>query len=233
MDEIDFSLPVPNHIAIIMDGNGRWAKKRNLPRSFGHKAGVKTVKDIVKAAKNHNIKVLTLYAFSTENWKRPTEEVSFLFDLLLQFIRTDINELLDEGIKLRTLGDISKLPQNIQNEIAKACKKSEQNKALELNIALNYGSRQELLYAFKKMMEAGIETPTEEIVSSFLYTSGQMDPDLLIRTSGEFRISNFLLWQIAYAELYVTDKQWPDFTKEDLTAAIADFQKRQRRFGGL
>jgi undecaprenyl diphosphate synthase len=216
-----------------MDGNGRWAKKRMLPRSLGHKAGVQSVKEIVKAAKSLNIKVLTLYAFSTENWKRPESEISYLFNLLLTFIKIELQELIDGGVKLRTLGDLTKFPQNIQDEIIKACKQSEDNKDLELNIALNYGARQELIYAFNKMTEAGIKNPTQKDVGSFLYTCGQPDPDLLIRTSGEMRISNFLLWQIAYAEFYISDKLWPDFRKDDLIAAIVDFQKRQRRFGGL
>jgi undecaprenyl diphosphate synthase len=231
--KIDHSLPIPKHIAIIMDGNGRWAKKRFLPRSSGHRQGAKTVKEIVKAAKSFNIPVLTLYAFSTENWKRPPDEVSFLFDLLFNFIEKSFQEFIDGGVRLRVLGDISKFPPRLINEIERTVKESAANKDLQLNIALNYGARQEIILAFKKMAAAGITDPTQEDVSKFLYTHDQPDPDLLIRTSGERRISNFLLWQIAYSELYITDVLWPDFTKADLETAIAHFQKRQRRFGGL
>jgi undecaprenyl diphosphate synthase len=224
---------VPTHVAVIMDGNGRWAKQRSLPRSMGHKAGVKTVKEIVRAAKDFGVKVLTLYAFSTENWKRPEGEVSFLFDLLLIFIKRDFRELVEEGVKLRILGDISEFPENLQTEIEKARLETQNNAVIELNIALNYGARQELIRAFKRLAEDGINNPTQEDISSRLYTNGQPDPDLLIRTSGEMRISNFLLWQIAYSEIYCTDKFWPDFTRQDLHEAIEVFQKRHRRFGGL
>ncbi|MDR0800447.1 MAG: isoprenyl transferase [Endomicrobium sp.] len=224
---------IPGHVAIIMDGNGRWAEKRSLPRTFGHKQGAKTIKNIVRAANSLGIKVLTLYAFSTENWKRPQSEIKVLFSLLRQFIKKELKELNSFGAKLRILGDLSKFPETIKIEVENACKITSQNTGLELNIALNYGARQELIYAFKEMSKQGIKKPTEEIVSSFLYTAGQPDPDLLIRTSGEFRISNFLLWQIAYSEIYVTDKLWPDFTQRDLETAISEFQKRKRRFGGL
>jgi undecaprenyl diphosphate synthase len=216
-----------------MDGNGRWARKRSLPRSFGHRQGVKTIKKIVKSASRLGVKVLTLYAFSTENWKRPKAEVDVLFSLLSQFIRKDLKELSGAGIKLRILGDLSKFPQDLKSEILSVCKDAESNTDLELNIALNYGARQEIVKAFEEMLKQDIKKPTEKIVSSFLYTAGQPDPDLLIRTSGEFRVSNFLLWQIAYSEIYVTNKLWPDFTLKDLEAAIFEFQKRDRRFGGI
>jgi undecaprenyl diphosphate synthase len=216
-----------------MDGNGRWAKNRSLPRAFGHKQGVKTVKKIVKAADSLGIKVLTLYAFSTENWKRPQTEIKTLFSLLSKFIKKDLKEFHDSGVKLRILGDLSKFPEDMQTEIESVCKVTANNTGLQLNIALNYGARQELLHAFEEMLKQDIKKPTEEIVSSFLYTAGQPDPDLLIRTSGEFRISNFLLWQIAYSEIYITDKLWPDFTEHDLEEAIMEFQKRERRFGGI
>ncbi|MDR3092400.1 MAG: isoprenyl transferase [Endomicrobium sp.] len=224
---------IPGHVAIIMDGNGRWAKKRSLPRAFGHKQGVKAIKNIVRAASSLGIKVLTLYAFSTENWKRPQSEIKILFSLLRQFIKKELKDLSSLGVKLRILGDLSKFPETIRIEVENARKTTSQNTGLELNIALNYGARQELIHAFKEMSKHGIKKPTEEIVSSFLYTAGQSDPDLLIRTSGEFRISNFLLWQIAYSEIYVTGKLWPDFTQQDLEIAISEFQKRERRFGGL
>jgi undecaprenyl diphosphate synthase len=216
-----------------MDGNGRWAKQKSLPRIFGHKQGVETVKKIVKAANSLGIKVLTLYAFSTENWKRPQNEIEALFSLLSLFIRKEFKELNSLGVCLRILGDLSKFPENIKTEIEDVCKITSKNAGLQLNIALNYGARQELIRAFGEMLKRGVKNPTQEIVSSFLYTAGQSDPDLLIRTSGEFRISNFLLWQIAYSEIYVTDKLWPDFTKQDLEDAILEFQKRERRFGGL
>jgi undecaprenyl diphosphate synthase len=216
-----------------MDGNGRWAKRRSLPRVFGHKQGVKTVKKIVKAADSLGIKVLTLYAFSAENWKRPRAEIKTLFSLLKQFIKKELEELNNSSIKLRILGDLSKFPENLKTEIESACKITSKNTGLELNIALNYGARQELLHAFEEMLRQDIKKPTEEIVSSFLYTAGQPDPDLLIRTSGELRISNFLLWQIAYSEIYITGKLWPDFTQHDLENAINEFQKRERRFGGI
>jgi undecaprenyl diphosphate synthase len=216
-----------------MDGNGRWAEKRSLHRSSGHRRGVKTVKKIVKAASNLGIRVLTLYAFSTENWKRPQAEIKELFSLVIQFIKEELKWLNSYGIKLRILGDLSKFPENIRTEVENASNITSQNTRLELNIALNYGARQELIHAFEEMSKQNIKKPTEEIISSFLYTAGQPDPDLLIRTSGEFRISNFLLWQIAYCEIYVTDKLWPDFTRRDLETAVSEFQKRERRFGGL
>jgi undecaprenyl diphosphate synthase len=216
-----------------MDGNGRWAKERSLPRTFGHKQGVKTIKKIVKAASSLGIKVLTLYAFSTENWKRPKSEIKALMVLLKYFLSKEVDELNKEGVKLRALGDLSRFSEDIKIEIKKACDLTCNNTGLNLNIALNYGARQEILQAFEKMLKQGIKKPTEAILSSFLYTQGQPDPDLLIRTSGEFRISNFLLWQIAYSEIYIVDKLWPDFSKKDLESAIINFQSRQRRFGGV
>jgi undecaprenyl diphosphate synthase len=216
-----------------MDGNGRWAKKKYLPRIFGHRQGVETIKEIVKAANGLGIKILTLYAFSTENWKRPQGEIKSLFSIIGQFIKEELKELNDLGIRLRILGDLSKFSESVRSEIENACAVTSQNAKFELNIALNYGARQELIRAFEMMSEQGIKRPTEEVVSSFLYTCGQPDPDLLIRTSGEFRLSNFLLWQIAYSEIYVTNKLWPDFSRDDLKTAIAAFQKRRRRFGGL
>jgi len=234
LSKIKYSkLPVPAHVAIIMDGNGRWAKLRALPRVFGHKRGVKTVKNIVKAADSLGIKVLTLYAFSTENWKRPNKEVRALFSLLGQFLRKDFAELDENGVQLRILGDLKKFPAALRKEVADAVKATSKNKGLQLNIALNYGSRQELVRAFNLLLKRGVEKASEKEISSLLYTSGQPDPDLLIRTSGELRISNFLLWQIAYSEIYVTKKLWPDFTEKDLKDAVKEFQKRERRFGGI
>ncbi|AKL97652.1 isoprenyl transferase [Endomicrobium proavitum] len=226
-------MSVPLHVAIIMDGNGRWAKRRALPRVFGHKQGVKTVKNIVKAADALGIKVLTLYAFSTENWKRPQKEIGALFSLLKQFIKIDFKEFADAGIRLRILGDLKKFPKDLQKEIIEVVKTTSRNKGLQLNIALNYGARQELARAFNLAIKKGVKKVSDKIISSFLYTAGQPDPDLLIRTSGEQRISNFLLWQIAYSEIYVTKKLWPDFSDKDLKEAIKEYQKRERRFGGI
>ena len=232
MSEIVLS-KLPKHIAIIMDGNGRWAKKRSMPRIFGHKQGVKTIKEIVKASASLGIKVLTLYAFSTENWKRPASEIEGLFSLLLSFLKSELDEFHSNGIKLRILGELEKFSENIRIEVKKACELTADNNKMELNVALNYGGRQEIVRAFKKIIEQGITSPSEEDIEKFLYTSGQPDPDLLIRTSGELRISNFLLWQIAYSEIYITDKLWPDFKKEDLEKAIAEYRKRERRYGGV
>ena len=227
------SLSLPTHVAVIMDGNGRWAKKRALPRIFGHKQGVKTVRNIVKAASKLGIKVLTLYAFSTENWKRPKSEVKALFAMLVKFIKKDFQEFSEAGVRLRILGDLSKFPKDVKDAVLKVLKETKDNKGLELNIALNYGAREEILRAFSEMSKKGIKKPTEKDLSSFLYTAGQPDPDLLIRTSGEYRISNFLLWQIAYSEIYITNKLWPDFTAKDLEKAIKEYQTRERRFGAI
>jgi undecaprenyl diphosphate synthase len=215
-----------------MDGNRRWAEKKSLPRVFGHRHGVKAVKRIVKAANSLGIKFLTLYAFSSENWERSQTEIKSLFSLLMQFLKKESKELMDSGVRLKILGDLSRFPKNIRTKISEICEVSSKNTGLALNVALNYGARQEIVRAFKEMLKQEIKNPTEDVVSSFLYTAGQPDPDLLIRTSGEFRISNFLLWQIAYSEIYVTNKMWPDFTRTDLEDAIAEFQKRERRFGG-
>ncbi|MDR3048417.1 MAG: isoprenyl transferase [Elusimicrobiota bacterium] len=224
---------IPRHIAIIMDGNGRWAKKRFLPRVLGHRQGAQVVKDIVKACQKLKIEILSLYAFSTENWKRPEEEISALFDILLTFIKKDFQEFVQNNVKLRILGDLSRFPETVRKEINEVLKATSQNTGLQVNIALNYGARQELLRAFKNLNKKNIKVPNEEDISNELYTAGQPDPDLLIRTSGEMRVSNFLLWQIAYSEIYITQKLWPDFSQKDLEEAIIDFQKRQRRFGGL
>ena len=232
MSEIDLS-NLPKHVAIIMDGNGRWARKRKLPRILGHKQGVKTVKEIVKASSSLGIQVLTLYAFSTENWKRPKTEIKGLFTLMLQFLKKELQEFHQNNVRLRILGDVLKLPDNVQKELETARKLTENNTGLQLNIALNYGARQEILHAFEKITEAGLKNPTEEEFSKFLYTAGQPEPDLLIRTSGEMRVSNFLLWQIAYSEIYVIEKLWPDFTGKDLHAAVIEYQKRERRFGAV
>jgi undecaprenyl diphosphate synthase len=214
-----------------MDGNGRWAKKRMLPRIVGHTNGVKTVKKIVEFTRKLNIEVLTLYAFSTENWQRPTDEVSGIMSLLKTYLKKETDNMLKNQISFRTIGDISKMSSDIQTELKNAVEKTKEMKGLILNVALNYGSRQEILRACKNLMEKGIKNPTEQDFSDNLYTEGLPDPDLLIRTSGEQRISNFLLWQIAYSEIYITDVLWPDFNEEEFLKAIVEYQKRDRRFG--
>lgn len=231
---------LPLHIAIIMDGNGRWAKKRGLPRSLGHKAGVDALREIVKYSSKLGIGILTVYAFSTENWSRPKEEVDYLINnLLVEFLRKEINELHKNGVKLKILGDISPLPDNTKDEIARALEITNNNKGLQFNIALNYGGRSEIVLAFRKIAEIilnGSINPkeiNEDLIAKNLYTAGDKDPDLIIRTSGEERISNFLIWQGAYSELYFSKVLWPDFKKENLMEAINEYQNRDRRFGGL
>lgn len=236
---------LPKHIAIIMDGNGRWAKNKGFPRIEGHREGMKVVKEIVTECRNLGIKVLTLYAFSTENWKRPEREVNFLMRLLKYYLRREKNNLMKNDIQLRVSGRINELPKLVQKEINSACKETKNNKSMILNLALNYGGRVEIVDAVRKLLKDLTSVKTElnttnlinsideELFSSYIYTAGLPDPDLLIRTSGEIRISNFLLWQIAYTELWFTDVLWPDFRKEHLYLAIIDYQKRKRRFGGI
>jgi len=230
---------IPQHLAIIMDGNGRWAKKRGLPRTAGHRYGVEALRKVIEACVEIKIPVLTVYAFSTENWKRPKEEVSVLMNLIVEYLQKEINELHKQNIKVRPIGFIKELPQDAQEELIKAQKTTSHNTGLNLNVALNYGGRMEILEAARtigKKIELGklkSNDLTEELFSSCLFTAGQPDPDLLIRPSGEYRISNFLLWQLAYAELYYTDILWPDFNKKEFYRAIIDFQKRDRRYGGV
>lgn len=230
---------MPLHIGIIMDGNGRWAKKRGLPRHFGHQEGMKRVVDIVEAAKELNIKYLTLYAFSTENWKRPKLEVDALMNLLVVFIKNELDRLNKNNVKLNILGDISPLPELPRNQVLKAIEKTKHNDSMTLNIALNYGGRQELVKSFKDILSEvqkgniSIEDLDEKTISNFLYTKDQPDPDLIIRPSGELRLSNFMIYQGAYSELWFSDVLWPDFNKTWLEMAIADYQKRNRRFGGI
>lgn len=223
---------LPKHIAIIMDGNGRWAKKRGFPRIYGHRAGSETVRRMVEACGELGIKVLTLYAFSTENWRRPKLEVEALMKLLCLKLSSEVNELNENGVRLQTIGRTSELPSNVQEELKKAIRKLENNKGLILNLALNYGGRQEIVDAVNRALASGLKSVDEETLSSLLYTKDLPDPDLLIRTSGEQRISNFLIYQTAYSEFYVTPTLWPDFKKEHLYEAIAAFQNRERRFGG-
>lgn len=229
-EQIDLA-GLPKHIAIIMDGNGRWAKKRLLPRIIGHTNGVKTVKKIVELARELNVQVLTLYAFSTENWQRPKDEVSGIMTLLKTYLKSELDNMIKNGVSFRVSGDISRMSEDIQKELKEAIDKTKDMKNLVLNLALNYGSRQEILMACKSLMSKGITNPTEQDFSDCLYTKGLPDPDLLIRTSGEMRISNFLLWQLAYTEIYITDVLWPDFDENEFYKAIIEYQKRDRRFG--
>ncbi len=230
---------LPRHIAIIMDGNGRWAARRDKPRTFGHEAGVKAVREVVRAAGELGVKYLTLYTFSSENWQRPRSEVAALMSLLSRTTRRELNELIKNNVKLITIGRINGLSASRQRVLAEAVEKTRGNKGLTLCLALNYGGRTEILDAVKSIANAAragmIDLPeiNEELFSSFLYTSGIPDPDLLIRTSGEMRISNVLLWQTSYTELHVIDTLWPDFGREELFKAVADYQRRERRFGKL
>lgn len=230
---------IPRHVAIIMDGNGRWAKKHNLPRTAGHRKGINVVEEIIEAAGNLGIKVLSLYAFSTENWNRPKGEINMLLGALNHFLKKNINNLMKNNIKFRVMGDIDKFPERIRRLLLDVQAKTENNSSLILNIALNYGSRFEIINATKKIIEQisngklNINSLDENNFSQFLYTKDLPDPDLLIRTSGEMRISNFMLWQLSYAELYFCKKFWPDFSKDDLKNAIIEYQKRERRFGRI
>ena len=228
---------IPQHIAIIMDGNGRWAENRNLPRAVGHKHGVKTVHDIVEAARELGVQVLTLYAFSTENWQRPKVEVQALMGLLKTYLQNELENLIRNDIQLRCLGEKAKFPEDVREQLDRTIQKTADRQGMILNLALSYGGRNEILTATKNIAKkciAGtleVDDITEDLFSKYLYTTDLSDPDLLIRTGGECRLSNFLLWQASYSELYFTDILWPDFSKDDFTAAIKDYQIRQRRFG--
>ncbi len=230
--QVDMS-SLPKHIAIIMDGNGRWAQRAGLPRIAGHRRGVDTVRSIAEQCRKYGIRVLTLYAFSDENWGRPREEVGFLMDLLGTFLKAEIATMKANGIRFCTIGRIERLPASVQTWIERAVSETAGNTGMVLNLALSYGGRGEILEALKRMRTANNAAAevTEETFSSFLDTAELPDPDLIIRTSGEKRISNFLLWQAAYAELYFTDTFWPDFEERDLLEALLDYQGRQRRFG--
>lgn len=238
IDKIDKD-NIPKHIAIIMDGNGRWAKKRFLPRSFGHKAGVETIREIVKESSSLGVKYLTLYSFSTENWKRPEEEVGALMKLLVEYLKKEVEELHKNDVIIRTIGDITKLPQIAQEELQRAYEKTKENKGLTLSLALNYGGRNDIKLGIQKMLEDydkgsfSKDDVDEEFLRNYLSTSFLPDPDMVIRPSGELRISNFLLWEIAYSEFWFSNINWPDFKKEDLHQAIYDYQNRDRRYGGV
>jgi undecaprenyl diphosphate synthase len=226
---------LPRHVAVIMDGNGRWAAQRHLPRVEGHRAGIESVRAVVEGSAQIGIEVLTLYAFSVENWKRPAAEVSTLMMLLKRYLRLELNTLLRNNIRFRVIGRASELAGDIRRELTSAEEKTAANTGMLFNIALNYGGRAEIVEAARRLLEAGVppEELDEERFAGFLYTAGQPDPDLLIRTSGEMRVSNFLLWQIAYAEIWVTETLWPDFRKRHLLDAILAYQKRHRRYGGI
>ena len=232
--QVDFDR-LPQHVAVIMDGNGRWAAQRHLPRVEGHRAGIDSVRDIVETSARLGIQVLTLYAFSVENWKRPATEVSTLMMLLKRYLRLELNTLLRNNIRFQVIGLKEALAPDIRRELAAAEEKTAGNAGMLFNIALNYGGRAEIVEAVRRLLAAGVKPDDvdEQRFSEYLYTAGQPDPDLLIRTSGEMRISNFLLWQIAYAEIWVTDTLWPDFRKRDLFEAILAYQKRDRRYGGI
>jgi len=230
---------IPAHIAIIMDGNGRWAKKNNRPRIFGHRAGVKTVRRITESCTELGVKHLTVYAFSTENWNRPKTEVSALMTLLIQSIKSETKALMKNQIRLKTIGNSDGLPEGVCKSLMETIEETSQNSRLDLILALNYSSKWEIANCCKKIAKDAVdgkikpENINEELVSSYLSTTGIPDPELLIRTSGEQRISNFLLWQIAYSELYFTETLWPDFNSENLYEAILSYQKRERRFGKI
>ncbi|MHC1782946.1 MAG: isoprenyl transferase [Anaerolineaceae bacterium] len=226
---------IPQHVAVIMDGNGRWAKQRGLPRVAGHQAGTENLRRIIRACVEFGVPCLTIYAFSTENWSRPADEVEGLMNILAEVIDKELDELHREGVQLRHLGHLEQLPENLRAKVIKAIDMTKDNTRLILNLAWNYGGRDEILCAVKKMMAEGLtpEQITPETFSDHLFTAGLPDPDLLIRTSGEMRISNFLIWQSAYAEWYVTPTYWPDFDKEELRKALMEFGCRDRRFGNI
>lgn len=233
------SLRVPEHVAIILDGNGRWAKKRFLPRNMGHVQGSKTVEKIIEDAYDMGIKYLTVYAFSTENWRRPKDEVDALMKLLRDYLKTCIKRANKNNMRVRVIGDVSGLPDDLREKIAQLEEASKDNTGINFNIALNYGSRDEMIRAMRKMAEdllSGVvkkEEITEEMFAGYLDTKGIPEPDLMIRTSGEQRLSNFMLWQLAYTEFYFTDVLWPDFNKKELKKAVEYYNGRERRFGGI
>lgn len=232
--QVDFDR-LPTHVAVIMDGNGRWAAERHLPRVEGHRAGIDAVRDVVETSARLGFDVLTLYAFSLENWKRPAAEVSVLMELLKRYLRVELRTLLSNDIRLRVLGQYGELPPDVQRELEAAQARTDGNHGMVFNIALNYGGRAEIVEAARRAIDAGLQSSEldERQFSQWLYTAGQPDPDLLIRTSGEMRVSNFLLWQIAYSEIWVTETLWPDFRARHLLEAVLEYQKRDRRYGGI
>ena len=229
----------PKTVAIIMDGNGRWAKAKNLPRTMGHKAGVETIRRVIKEADRLGVRYITLYAFSTENWKRPKDEVNALMKLLVQYLRSEVSELHRNKVGLRVLGDITALADECRKEIEESIELTKNNTGLVLNFAFNYGGRDEIIRAVKNVVDdvqegkINKENITQELFANYLYTKDSPDPDLIIRPSGEQRLSNFLLWQCAYSEFWYSNINWPDFSEKDLQQAIYDYQNRDRRFGGV
>lgn len=238
MEQLD-PARLPAHVAIIMDGNGRWATKRGLPRTFGHRAGVNALRQVVELCVELEIGYLTVYAFSTENWKRPREEVNVLMELLVEYLYKEIDELCANNVRINPIGGLADLPAKPREAVYAARERSRNNTGLVFNVALNYGGRAELVQAIREIageVKAGrikIADIDDRVIAGHLYTAGQPDPDLLIRPSGDYRVSNFLLWQLAYTEFWLTDTMWPDFGKRDLLQALLDFQRRERRFGGL
>ncbi len=224
---------MPTHVAIIMDGNGRWAKKRGLPRSAGHRQGTENLREIIRAAVEFGVPILTIYAFSTENWSRPRREVNLLMRILEMVIDRELAELDEKGVQIRHIGELEGIPERLQEKVLEACETTQTNKQLILNVAFNYGGRDEIVNAVQDIIRDGVpaDKVTEEMISEYLYTSGLPDPDLLIRTSGEHRLSNFLIWQGAYSEHYYTDVLWPDFDKDCFRKALEEYSQRRRRFG--
>jgi undecaprenyl diphosphate synthase len=224
---------LPKHIAIIMDGNGRWAKARGLPRTEGHRQGTENLRQIIRACVEFGVQILTIYAFSTENWRRPPMEVRLLMSILQTVLKRELKELHTNGVQIRHLGKLDQVAPALQREILDACEYTKNNKRLILNVAFNYGGRDEIVNAVREIVRAGVtaEQVSEDLLNSYMYTGGLPDPDMVIRTSGELRISNFLIWQAAYAEYYFTPVYWPDFDKEELRKAIVEYGRRTRRFG--
>ncbi|MBN3880719.1 MULTISPECIES: isoprenyl transferase [unclassified Nostoc] len=228
---------LPQHVAVIMDGNGRWAKRQGLPRIMGHKRGVDALKDLLRCCQDWGIQALTAYAFSTENWKRPQEEVDFLMTLFQRVLRQELREMVEENVQIKFVGNLQDLPRSLQQEISRSMEATKNNRGIRFSVATNYGGRQEILQACQaiaKQVQQGLLQPdeiNEQVFESHLYTAGITDPDLLIRTSGEMRLSNFLLWQMAYGEIYITDALWPDFDRAEFHRALCAYQQRERRFG--
>ena len=230
---------LPKHVAVIMDGNGRWAKRQGLPRIMGHKRGVDALKDLLRCCRDWGIQALTAYAFSTENWKRPQEEVDFLMTLFQRVLRQELREMVEENVQIQFVGNLHALPRSLQAEISRSMEATKNNRGIRFSVATNYGGRQEILQACRAIAEKvqqGLLKPDEideEVFERHLYTAGITDPDLLIRTSGEMRLSNFLLWQMAYGEIYITDTLWPDFDRTEFHQALCAYQQRERRFGTI
>ncbi len=231
--QLDLPEQMPKHVAIIMDGNGRWAKARGLPRSAGHRQGTENLRRLLKTAVEFGIEIMTIYAFSTENWSRPRREVRLLMRILEMVIDRELEELNENGVQIRHIGELDGIAPRLQKKVLHACEYTKNNTKLILNVAFNYGGRDEIVHAVRRIVEEGIpaEGITEELISSYLYTGGLPDPDLIIRTSGEFRLSNFVIWQGAYSEYYATNTYWPDFDKEELHQALVTYSQRKRRFG--